>query len=471
MKMPKDMIIDYFKKLSSIPRPSGNEELVRDYIVKWANENGYKVEVDKIGNVIVDCSAKDGYENKEKVILQAHMDMVCVADEELDYEPTKDAIKVVEDGDYLHSEGTSLGADNGMGMAIMQYLADQVTMRGQLKLIFTVDEEETTIGAMELDSKELDAKYLINLDSDVSDKVMISSAGSVVVSGNQGNVKEKSSINDGFAIKIRGLAGGHSGDDINKNRTNAIVLGAEILKEMSTKGIVWELSSFEGGTASNGIPSSVDILGNSTEIEQIEEIVRNAEIKVKDGSVDDNQVKITATKTAQNEWIINKEEIINYVLSIPNGVIAMSKGVDGLVGTSSNIGILTVNKDVLEYAILARAEIGSDLVDVANQIKEIATSNNIQCEFGDFAPSWPADQDSQLLGKLQEAYKRVTGEFLEPIAVHAGLECAEFRAKNKDIELVSISPDVEHGHSTRERVYIPSIQKIAEVLECLLKEI
>ena len=236
MKQRTEKILEYFFKICKIPRPSGHEKQIQTYLREWAESRNYKVKSDITGNLIITCPARQGFEKKPCVILQAHMDMVCIADYE-GYVPAKDEIIPVFNGDYLRAKGTSLGADDGIGIALAQYLADEVQKRGELKLIFTVDEENTTIGAVSLDSKELDCKYLINLDSELCDKVIVSSAGCVEMEGNFAVQGYEAKMKTGVEISIRGLLGGHSGDDIAKDRINANLLACKLAEELKAAGI------------------------------------------------------------------------------------------------------------------------------------------------------------------------------------------------------------------------------------------
>ena len=471
MDLSTKAVLNYFEKISRIPRPSGAEENVRKYLSEWAEEKGYTYVVDKAGNLIVDCIGYPGYENKSMVILQAHMDMVCVSEEGKSYNPLNDGIKIIRQGDYLRADRTSLGGDDGIGIAIAQYIADNCTHRGSLRLIFTVDEEETTIGAVSLDEKYLDVPYLINLDSEVSDKVMVSSAGCMEITGDSVPETTEAFMGKGFKVKISGLMGGHSGDDIDKGRENGILLGVQISNAIESSGIEWEFCGLNGGAASNAIPINAEIEGNTTNLESIKTLIINTTEKIKHRYPQEINLDIFFEETAVHNSVLNKAYITEFLSKIPNGILAMSESIDGLVGTSSNLGIFRIDKKCMHYKILIRGEVEKDILDVAEKIEMICQNTGIPCEKSQLTPSWPADSKSKLLSKMQNAYKTVTGEYLEPIAIHAVLECAEFRAKNSEVEMVSISPDVYDVHSVRERLYIPSVSKIINVLEVLLEEI
>lgn len=471
MNQNTQAVLRYFKELCRIPRPSGHESQVRDYLKTWAQEQGYSYTADEAGNLIIDCKPRAGYEHRKTVILQAHMDMVCVAEGGTVYDPPNDPIEVIEEGDYLHADKTSLGGDDGIGIAIAQYLAVHCTRRGPLRLIFTADEEETTSGAIGLDNKHLDAPYLINLDSEISDKVIISSAGCMELSGEALPLRQNAALKNGFRLKIRGLKGGHSGDDIDKGRANAILLGAQVMRELEVLDPDWELCSFSGGAAANAIPMNAVICGNAANMEQWKAAVQTIYQRIKKQYPQEPQLEIILEPAAANETAIHKARIVDFLLNLPCGVIAMSKSVNGLVGTSLNLGILKMDGDNCLYKILIRGEIETDILELAGKIETMAASANLPCQRGPLTPSWPADKKSRLLGKLQTAYQTVTNRYLEPIAIHAVLECAEFRAKNRVLDMVSISPDVYDVHSAQERLYIPSVGKILEVLEELLEKL
>lgn len=471
MNLATKTVIEYFEQIGNIPRPSGAEEKIREYLSEWAEKKGYIHIADEGGNLIIDCQGYPGYENNSMIILQAHMDMVCISEEGKEYNPLIDGIKIVKDGDFLHAEQTSLGGDDGIGIAIAQYIADNSTHRGPLRLIFTVDEEETAIGAVSLDEKYLDAPYLINLDSEVSDKVTISSAGCMEITGNSIPVTAEAFLENGFKVKIRGLMGGHSGDDIDKGRENGILIGVRIIQAIESSGIEWEFCGLNGGVASNAIPVNAEIEGNTRNLGSIRTLIINTMEKIKHLYPQEKDLDISFEETSVHSRVLNKVYITEFLSKVPNGILAMSKSIEGLVGTSSNLGIFRLDKDCLRYEILIRGEVEKDILGVAKKIETICQNSGIPCEKSKLSPSWPADRQNRLLSKIQNAYRIVTGEYLEPIAVHAVLECAEFRRKNSELEMVSISPDVYDVHSVRERLYIPSVSKIINVLETLLERI
>lgn len=471
MDVNAKVVLDYFRKICSIPRPSGAEEKIRAYLSKWAVEKGYTYVVDKTGNLIVDCDGRPGYEDKSKVILQAHMDMVCVSEEGKAYNPLDDGIDIIECGDFLQADRTSLGGDDGIGIAIAQHIADNFMHRGPLRLIFTVDEEDTMIGAASLDEKHLGAPYLINLDSEVSDKAMISSAGCMEVTGKNVPETTVAFLKNGFRVKLSGLMGGHSGDDIDKGRENGILIGAQIIHMLESSGIEWEFCGLNGGAASNAIPLNAEIIGNTRNPASMKAFIANGMEKIKAQYPQEKNLTIAFEETPAHDRALDKVHMTEFLSKLPNGILAMSGSIEGLVGISSNLGVFRIDENCMHYKLLIRGEVENDILDVAEKIEVICRNAGIPCEKGQLTPSWPADSQSRLLSKMQDAYKAVTGAHLEPIAVHAGLECAEFRAKNSEIEMVSISPDVYDAHSVRERLYIPSVGKIINVLETLLEGI
>lgn len=469
--MKKTLILEYFRKLCTIPRPSGREEAVAAYLEQWAQGCGFATCRDKIGNLIIEVPARQGFEDYPMMILQAHMDMVCVAEDDINWCPETDPVCPVEEGDWLRGNGTSLGGDDGIGIAVAQYLAEHSRERGALRLIFTVDEEETTVGAVELEPEYLEAPYLVNLDSEVSSQVMISSAGCIEVTGKKNVQTYEARLPEGFFIRIKGLCGGHSGDDINKGRLNGIRAAGMILKKIIEEGTGCELSLMEGGTASNAIPTGAVIRGNAASADTVRRIVLDAESELKSTWPAEKELTIIAEKTEQQEIVFSPDQAAAFLMDISDGVISMSRHVEGLVGVSSNLGIFHAGRDGIEYDILARAEIEADLNDTAKQIETAAAKAGLPAQRGEITPSWPADLQAPLLRKIQKAYSEVTGEELEAVAVHAVLECAEFRRKNDRIQMISISPDVLDVHSPKERLYIPSVEKTTEVLECLLKDL
>ncbi len=469
--MKTELILEYFRKLCAIPRPSGREEAIAAYLARWAENCGFDACRDKTGNLIIEVPARQGFEDYPLMILQAHMDMVCIASDDINWCPEKDPICPVEDGDWLRADGTSLGGDDGIGIAIAQYLAEHSRDRGSLRLIFTVDEEETTVGAVELEPEYLDAPYLVNLDSEVSSQVMISSAGCVEITGKTGMQTREAALPEGFSVRVKGLCGGHSGDDIHKCRLNGILAAGWILKKILESGTDCEISLIKGGEASNAIPTGAVIRGNTSSFAEVQRIACDAEIELRQKWQGEHELSVIAEKAARQKEIFLPKQIMSFLSGIPDGVISMSRQVEGLVGVSSNLGIFHAGIDGIEYDVLARAEIEDDLTAAAEQIEAAAAAAGLPAQRSEITPSWPADPYAPLLRKIQRSYRAVTGEELEAVAVHAALECAEFRRKNERIQMVSISPDVLDVHSPKERLYIPSVKKTADVLEHLLMEL
>ena len=467
MKQRTEKILEYFFKICKIPRPSGHEKQIQIYLREWAESRKYKVKNDITGNLIITCPARQGFEKKPCVILQAHMDMVCIADYE-GYVPAKDEIIPVFDGDYLRAKGTSLGADDGIGIALAQYLADEVHKRGELKLIFTVDEEETTAGACQLDPTELNSKYLINLDSEICDKVIVSSAGCIELEGKFTDKPHPAQEDTGVIITIRGLRGGHSGDDIAKERINANILLADIVNRLHDMNISMEFAAVQGGTASNAIPPKCVIKANVSQWDLLCSALQKIESEYKSTVQEEQNLEMKAIKTKPFEDVFSLECLWTFLHTCPNGAIKMSDEIEDFVELSSNIGVLHFEDGSGSFKILIRAEKESELILLARHMEELAHENGIQIEQSEITPSWPADLHSTLLEKAQQAYKMVTGSDLEPIAIHAVLECAEFYKKNEKLQMISISPEVLDVHSAQEKLYIPSVERCSEVLENLL---
>lgn len=468
-----DLILEYFSQIIQIPRPSGSEEKIRTHLIAWAVENGYSYTVDPTGNLIVDCPACRDFETCAPMILQSHMDMVCIAEKGVPYDPDTDPIHLVFDGEYLRAAGTSLGGDDGIGIALSQYLAEHCNARGPLRLIFTVNEEETTEGAVNLSAEYLDAPFLINLDSEVSDKIMVSSAGCIEITGARDLTWEPSRLEHGFSIKITGLTGGHSGDDIDKNRANALILMGILIQRLDKAAhagqLRWELSHLSGGHACNAIPNTVLLRGNTDDFDLLCAIASQTEAALSGTYSGEKGFHFLVESISTQTSICNHEAISRFLAHVPDGLLAWSPSVKGLVGTSSNLGIFHVSQDECTFDILVRGEYEADILQVSREIETLSTQTGFRVELSELTPSWPAQTDSTLLKLATQAYQNITGQGIEPIAVHAVLECAEFRRKNDHIEMISISPDVYDVHSPSERIYIPSIEKIANMLEELFK--
>lgn len=345
-------VLAEFANLAEIPRPSGHEKAVSDYLYKLFSDMGCQVEQDKVNNIIADMAATDDCQDKPLVVLQAHMDMVCVADDGVAYDPIKDPIKLVREGDKLHADGTSLGADDGMGIAIIVYIMKNLHSHGPIRAIITVDEEAGMTGSINLTDNHFEGvKYLINCDSEDWDLLTVGSAGSGDMDFSRSYKLAEEVKGKAYSLKLAGLKGGHSGEEINCGAANALKAMAVCLDGIRSKGQSFQLVSFNGGRAKNVIPSVAEaVFYMDMEPAQLQQLVDEAYTHFMGhyGDIEENASLVLQELEAGSCQAMEKadgDSLIDLLLILSNGVSAMSQLCPGLVETSANIGVVNTDAD------------------------------------------------------------------------------------------------------------------------------
>lgn len=444
-------VTEEFMRFATIPHGSGNEKKMGEYLVNWAKEKNIKCEMDAYGNVIMEKDASEGYENSQTVILQSHMDMVCVADSDKDYDSENDSICVFRDGDYLRAEGTSLGADDGAGVAMMLYiLSDNNLKHPPIRGIFTVEEETDMTGAKNLDEKYLDGKYLVNLDWEEKDSISSSCANTVTLCYDA-PVKRVENKKVGYKIKAMNLLGGHSGCDINLPRANAIKLLALLANRLNC-----EIASFNAGRVVNAICAEAQMVIATDE--NIEDTVRQFEKEVKAEYPNESDMVILTEKCVV-DTVLDKEDgnkLISFLVSVHSGVFYMSKFIPDFVETSQNIGIVKVS-DSLHIEILARSSSHFHSEERKAAGKAIGALYGYNVSVPSENPIWEETGETELVKIMKKAYKEVWGDEVKVTGVHAGLECAFFSKVKPNLQMVSAGPQLYDVHSPKERWEISSL--------------
>ena len=449
--MRAQRIIDEFMRFSVIPHGSGNEQAVGEYLVRWAKEHNLKCEMDAHGNIIMEKAASKGYENSERVILQSHMDMVCVADSDKEYNPVTDSIEIYREGDFLKAKGTSLGADDGAGVAMMLYiLSDETLKHPEIRAIFTVEEETSMKGAENLDVKYLDGKYLLNLDWEEKDSISSSCSNTVEIIFD-GEVKKVKNSKKGYRISVMHLLGGHSGCDINLARGNAIKLLAELIFDADC-----DVADFNGGRVKNAIcaeaSAAVAFDGDMKALaKEFEDAVRKEYPNEKD--------VVFTVEECEIEEVLDKKDrdkFISFLVSVHSGVFYMSKYTPDFVETSQNIGVVRLN-DKLHIEILARSSSKFHSEERKRAAKALATVYGYNLSIPSENPIWEEKGENELIRIMKKAYSTVVGEELKVIGVHAGLECAFFSSVKPDMQMVSVGPQLYDVHSPKERWEVSSL--------------
>lgn len=468
------VLFSYFDKICSIPHGSGNTDAICDYLQEFAKERGYACYRDKANNVLITKPASAGFEDRDTIILQGHTDMVCEKTADADFDFLKDGIEVIIEGDTIRANGTTLGGDNGIAVAMMlAVLDDKETSYPQIEALFTSDEEIGMIGAFAFDPSVLTGHKLINLDSEAEGVLMCSCAGGVNVYSNLPVEKEKVHLKQAV-IEISGLVSGHSGVEIDKGRANANVLMARLLHSLKGK-VDFRIAELAGGSRETAIADTAKaLIGTAPEdIACVTEAVEEyAQIVSKEfATAEPNlNVRITAGETADFEALTAESTALacRVLTALPDGVQAMSADMPGLVQTSTNFGILKLKEEGLFFANTIRSSMTTQKRALQDKIKAIVELAGGTVEMSGDYPGWAYNPDSQLKDKILDVYKEMTGKEATVEAVHAGIECGLFADSIENLDCVSIGPDMGDVHTPREHLSISSSARTYELLTKVL---
>ena len=474
--------LDYFLEISKIPRESGNLDGIRQYLVKWANDNNFENVVDKTGNVIIYCPATKGYEDVPPVLLQGHMDMVCVKTPETVHDFTKDPIDVYQDGDWLKARGTSLGGDNGIAIAMtMAIFTDGEAVHGPLEAMFTVDEETGLTGAFGFDETLIQSRKLINMDSEEEGIIYIGCAGGTDLSASCNVEYEK--VPDDWEpveIKLGGLLGGHSGGEIHMQRLNAISALARMLTSVRQTGRQFMLCSFDGGTRRNVIPSSVSCkicIPSAYKKEIMQRILKTAAMIKEEYRYQDPDFKEEHHCSKCNPSITKPEKalapecsmkLMTALLAVPHGVLLTSNAVKGVVETSDNLAIAKLEGERFNVEISVRSLIDSAKSGLVSRIFAILEAFGFECEITSGYPSWAPNPNSPLASFCAQAWTEMFEKRPVITSIHAGLECGIIISKIPGMDSVSIGPDLFNVHSVNEKLSVSSVERIYGFVKHLL---
>lgn len=479
LNLEPKIIWDYFEKLLSIPRCSKNEEKIRAFLIKNAENKSIRYKADDTGNIIYYLNATCGMEHKKRVILQAHMDMVCNKINILKHDFLEDPIIPRVENDYMSASGTTLGADNGIGVAIMLSIPDDSSFEhGPLELLFTSDEETGLFGAFGLDKSLLKGKMLINLDFEELGCVCIGSAGGADIIC-RFPIRDKINTDNmlSYRILLKGLKGGHSGIDIHLGRGNAIVSCIKFLSEIIDDLPETILLSIEGGSQKNAIPREcfMYITIEAKHKEKLEHIIKQKNLtgikNEPDATFSMQEINDRMNINRIGTKLGNKNNLIDAFLLIPNNVISMSSDITDFVETSNNIGLIKTTQDAIIVTCHARSCDPNEIFNIYIKIKTGFESFGGSVVSSSPYPGWKPDLNSALLklacGVWENIYEK------QPIvkAVHAGLECGVFKEKIDDLDVVSIGPQIENPHSPLERVKISSVAYFYNYLKKLINSI
>ena len=472
------LVFDFFEKISDIPRGSGNEKAISDYLLKFGKELGLETIQDEALNIIIKKPASKGYENAPTVIIQGHMDMVCEKNNGTDHDFEKDPLKLRIVDDYIYATDTTLGADNGIAVAYgMALLADNNIPHPALEILITTDEETGMSGAMAICKDNLDGKLLINLDNEEEGELLVSCAGGVRTnSAVKIEWQDKTNKND-VAINISGLKGGHSGMDIIKERGNSNKILGRILKALSEE-VEFNIVKINGGSKNNAIPREAEaiISVDASNVNKVTTIVNDlTAVFTNELKSQDPELKISVNNSTVNETKeFNKattEKVINLLYLYPNGVNTRSTEIDGLVESSTNLGVLSTGEDYVEFDSAVRSSVPSLKKEIELRIKTITEILGAEFSSKSDYPGWEYDPNSKMREICQKVYKDMTGKEAKIVAIHAGVECGLFNEKLGNLDMISFGPNLYDVHTPQEHMSITSVKNTWHYLLKVLAEI
>lgn len=476
-----DKVFEYFERICSIPHGSYNEKALSDYCVEFAKERNLKYYQDELSNVIIIKEASEGYEDSPSVILQGHLDMVCEKEPDSDIDFTRDGLKLKVEKGYLYADKTTLGGDDGIAVAYVLALLDSDDIpHPRIEAVFTVCEETGMEGAAGIDLSMLEGKMLINIDSEEEGCILASCAGGCHVSCGLSVRYKTISEAAVYNIGITGLAGGHSGCDIHKERANADILAGRLLMYLWDNGIDFVIMDINGGKRDNVIPSEAYVLvAVASDDGRINAVVSEfAKIIYDEYRVSDEGISINISKCEQNDYIeagtLDREStyaVIELINSLPDGVIAMSKDMPGMVETSLNLGIMSLDDKMLSLHYLLRSSKDSSLDFLAARIAHTCRAQGAEATISSRYPAWEYIPDSKLRRVMQDAYRDLYGKEPRTESIHAGVECGVLAAKVSGLDCVSFGPDIHDIHTPREHLDIASVQRTWRYLLEVLKRL
>ncbi len=469
------IVWNHFYDITRIPRPSKREEKIRAFIQEFGKKLGFETTTDEAGNVLIIKPATEGFEDKKTVILQAHMDMVCEKNKGVEHDFDNDPIETYIDKGWLKAKGTTLGADNGIGMALMMaVLTSEDVKHPKLECLFTTDEETGLTGAFALDDKLLKGDILINLDSEDDGEIFIGCAGGVDTTVTFQYRPEKAPKDYFFfSVNVSGLLGGHSGDDINKGRANANKLLNRILWEIR-QDMDLRLVEIDGGNLHNAIPREANAIAcvPVSEKENVRTIFTKVVSEIEKEIIrTETEAKFSLHTEQKVENVFSSEDtekLLNAIYACPNGVMGMSAEMEGLVETSTNLASVKMKDYAVKVVTSQRSSVESAKYVVAHQVESVFKLAGAIVSHGDGYPGWNPNLNSDVLKVAEKSYHKLFGEKALVKAIHAGLECGLFLEKYPHLDMISIGPTMRGVHSPDERLEISTVKKSWEWLVDIL---
>ncbi len=467
-----------FYEISQVPRPSKKEEKIIEHFKNLLNQLKVEYKVDKSGSIVAFVSATKGYENTPTVVLQGHMDMVCEKNKDKIFDFDNDPIDLLKEDGWITADGTTLGSDNGIGLAAaLAVITDTDVIHGPIEILSTVDEETGLTGANNLEPGFITGKIMLNMDSEEDGAFYVGCAGGIdTVATMKIESKPVPKETTAYELLVTGLKGGHSGLDIQAGRGNAIKILARALNQLNEVG--YSLATLDGGSLRNAIPREAEaiIFLTADGATNAEKLIEELQEKVfNEFKTPDRGVKIELKKSGLTADVVYtsalKNRIVDTLLALPHGVIAMSADLEGLVETSTNLATVKVIDDNIRIGTSQRSSIESAKDFISENVAAIFRLAGSDVKAGDGYPGWKPNMDSEILKISKNAFRKLFNKEAEIKAIHAGLECGILEGKNPGLDMISFGPTIQGAHSPDEKINIETVEKFYLLLKGILKEI
>ncbi|MGI6166812.1 MAG: aminoacyl-histidine dipeptidase [Eubacteriales bacterium] len=467
-----EALFRFFEEISAIPRGSKNEAKIADYLEKFAGERGLFCYRDKLHNVLIKAPATAGYEKEPAVLLQGHTDMVCEKNSGTRHDFLYDPLELYIEGDWLRARGTTLGADNGVAVALMLALLDGGEEHPAIECLFTVQEEIGLIGAGGFDYSLISARRMINLDSEGEGQAVVGCAG-----GCRTDIRlpyePVPATGEAVVLKLGGLAGGHSGMDIGRGRTNAIKLMGRLLLALRRE-VDYNIISIDGGLAENAIPRECEAVLAAADASAVEDVATRFASEIPaELSREDSGFSLACSRRELPEFMMSAadtKKVAAMLASFSNGVIEMSRNIPGLVEYSRNLGIVRTHADKVCFAISMRSSLEARIDVSCDYLSAFAGLCGAEAEHHSRYPGWKFDAVSPLRDKYIEVCRRVLGREPQILTIHAGLECGIIKAAVPDMDIISIGPTIKNIHTPDEALNLPSYERFWQIVTGILEK-
>jgi len=469
------IVWNIFEDITKVPHPSKKEEKIRKWIKNWAKKYNISVKEDGVGNILLKKEATEGCEDYPTLVLQAHMDMVCQKTPETEIDFKNDPLKIKIVDDYVTAEGTTLGADNGIGMAYGMAALISDIKHGPIEVVFTVDEETGLTGVFNMEKGFFSGKYLLNLDSETLGEITIGSAGGGDTHYILPVDHEEKKNWRGIRLSIKGLKGGHSGIDIHLPRLNAIKVVIEGVLYLKNK-MDTLISSINGGSVHNAIPRECvcDFLVLKEKIDEAVKILEDWKMRIiEKNKKNEPEMKIVISEISKTEAIIREQSdsILNLLNEVPHGPLSFSKEMEGLVQTSNNLAVVKSGEDKIEIFLSSRSQVDRELEELRKKLKILGEKYNADVIQEKAYPGWQADLSSPFLALVKNSYEDILKNEVSVKIIHGGLECGLFSKFDQELQIASIGPEIKDVHTPNEKIYIKSVGTVWDVIRKIIENI